>query len=77
VPVTAGFGSEKFYNGHGFGYVSAGAQVGVGLGFIPACLGTWTTTIGATYYYLHEDLARIDAGRHNDWVGSAAVAVTF
>ena len=77
LPVTAGFGSEGFYNEDSFGYFSAGGQVAVGLGFMPKCLGTWTTTVGATYYYLHEQLAIVDHGRHNDWVGSAAVGVAF
>lgn len=77
LPITAGFGSADFYAGDCFGYFSGGAQVGVGLGFIPACLGTWTTTVGATYYYLHEHLAIVDANRHNDWVGSAAIGVAF
>ncbi len=77
LPITGGFGGGKFYNGHGFGYFSAGGNVAVGLGFFPKCLGSWTATVGATYYYLHEDLARVDNGYHNDWVGSAALGVTF
>ena len=77
LPIAAGFGAEHFYAGDGFGYFSGGAQVAVGLGFMPKCLGTWTTTIGATYYYLHNNLAAVDNGRYNDWVGSAAMAVSF
>lgn len=77
LPVTAGFGSADFYAGDCFGYFAGGAQLGVGLGFIPSCLGTWTTTVGATYYYLHDHLAEVNNGRHNDWVGSAALGVAF
>jgi hypothetical protein len=76
-PVTAGFGAQHFYAGDGFGYFSAGGQAAVSLGFIPSCLGAWTATVGATYYYLHDHLAEVDNGHHNDWVGSAAVGVTF
>lgn len=76
-PVAAGFGAQHFYVGDGFGYFSAGGQAAVGLGFIPSCLGAWTATVGATYYYLHDHLAEVDNGHHNDWVGSAAVGVAF
>lgn len=77
LPITAGFGSDGFYDGAGFGYFAGGANVAVGLGFMPKQLGTWTATIGATYYYLHKELATIDNGHHNDWVGSAAIGVAF
>lgn len=77
LPVTAGFGSHGFYDGAGFGYFAGGANVAVGLGFMPKCLGTWTATVGATYYYLHHRLADLNAGRHDDWVGSAGIGVAF
>ncbi len=77
LPIMAGFGAQHFYAGDGFGYFSAGANVSVGLGFMPKCLGTWTYNVGATYYYLHEHLAIVDNGHHNDWVGQTGVAVAF
>ncbi|MEA3189252.1 MAG: hypothetical protein QOD99_3082 [Chthoniobacter sp.] len=77
LPITAGFGGGDFYLDQGFGFFSAGGNVAVGLGFMPKCLGTWTATVGATYYYLDKNLAAVNVGRHNDWVGSAAIGVAF
>src|SRR5205823_6138203 len=58
-PITAGFGSNNFYNKDaGFGYFSAGAQVAYPLAFMPKCLGVWTVTGGATYYYLGSNSLR-------------------
>jgi len=53
LPVKAGFGSGGFYLGNrGFGYISVGARADYALHFIPACLGKWTISAGATYYRL-------------------------
>lgn len=51
-PVNVGFGNSDFYEEDPFGYVSAGTNVAVGLGFIPSRYGTWTYNAGFTYYYL-------------------------
>ena len=76
LPITAGFG-YRFYGEDTFGFFSAGGNIAVGLGFMPKCLGTWTATVGATYYYLHEQLAIANNNHHDDWVGSAGIGVTF
>ena len=53
LPVKAGFGSGGFYLGNrGFGYISVGARADYALHFVPACLGKWTVSAGATYYRL-------------------------
>lgn len=77
IPVTAGFGHHFYSDGDDFGYISAGGNLGVGLGFMPKCLGSWTMTVGATYYYLNDVLSTVNVNRQNDWVGSAGVGVAF
>ena len=62
VPVNVGFGNNSFYEDGEFGYVSAGVNFAVGLGFVPSCYGTWTLNAGATYYYL-------DNSKDDDFVG--------
>lgn len=52
IPVAVGFGNSNYYNGDEFGFVSAGLNFAVGLGFVPSCYGTWTLNAGATYYHL-------------------------
>ena len=53
LPVKAGFGSGGFYLGNrGFGFISIGARADYALHFVPACLGKWSVSAGATYYRL-------------------------
>jgi len=53
LPIKGGFGSGGFYLGNrGFGFVSVGARADYALHFVPACLGKWTISAGATYYRL-------------------------
>ncbi|MGC3992243.1 MAG: hypothetical protein QM796_21615 [Chthoniobacteraceae bacterium] len=76
-PLTVGFGSHGFYAGDAFGYFSAGANASYALSFIPSCLGSWSLNGSATYYYLHDNLATVDVGRHNDFVFSGGFGLTF
>jgi hypothetical protein len=78
LPMTAGLGDEDFYANSNYGYFSAGANIAVGLGFMPKCLGTWTVTGGATYYNLGDTTAALNRNNeHNDWVFSGGMAVAF
>jgi hypothetical protein len=53
LPMKGGFGSGGFYQGNrGFGFFSVGARADYALHFVPACLGKWTISAGATYYRL-------------------------
>lgn len=76
-PINVGFGSHGFYAGDGFGYASAAVAASYALPFIPACLGAWSLNGSATYYYLHDNLATVDVGRHNDFVFSGGLGLTF
>ena len=80
-PVTAGFGSSRFYqHNQGVGYISAGANAAVALSFIPASYGTWTFNAGVTYYYLVGALSyatSVQPNDHNDWVFNGGVGMTF
>jgi hypothetical protein len=86
VPVTAGFGSSGFYAGNGFGYGSAGGVISVPLAFIPAGYGSWTASVGGTYYYLGKTTARVGqnsefsvsaAQPHNRGVVTGTIGLTF
>ena len=78
VPVTAGFGSNNFYAGDSFGFVSGGLTASVPLAFIPAGYGTWTATAGATYYHLGGNVANATASGHEDqYVFSGTVGLAF
>ena len=89
APVNAGFGSSGFYAGNGFGYLSAGGVFSVPLAFIPAGYGTWTASVGGTYYYLGKTTARVvqntefstnnvNGGQpHNRGVVTGTIGLTF
>jgi hypothetical protein len=81
-PITAGFGSDEFYEGdENFGFVSGGVTAAYGLSFIPECYGTWTVTGGATYYYLGSGLDDFNPGvrdqENSEWVFSGGLGVAF
>ena len=81
IPLTTGFGSNKFYAGNqGFGYFSGGVNAAVALDFIPAAYGSWTFNTGATYYYLNGSLAKandIQARGNNTFVFNGGLNVAF
>ncbi|MEK0445785.1 MAG: hypothetical protein RLZZ399_1106 [Verrucomicrobiota bacterium] len=79
LPITAGFGSNGFYQKDGYGYLSAGLNLGY---ILPVAkrYGTWTATAGATYYNLNR--SAVDSNTtvgtaHNDVVGSFGLGVAF
>jgi hypothetical protein len=75
IPVTAGLGSNGFY-GTGFGYASAGGTLSVPLAFIPAGYGSWTASVGGTYYYLGKTLGPVN-GTHDAGVATGSIGLTF
>lgn len=78
IPVNVGFGNNSFYASSGYGYVSAGLNVAVGLGFVPKCYGTWTANVGATYYNLeHANQLPSADSDENRVVFSGGVGMTF
>jgi hypothetical protein len=83
LPQTAGFGSSGFY-GTGFGYFSSGGTLSVPLAFIPSGFGSWTASVGGTYYYLGprtSDLGGFatfsNGDRHNVGVYFTSLGLTF
>jgi hypothetical protein len=82
LPVTVGLGSNGFY-GTGFGYTSVGGTLSVPLAFVPAGFGSWTASVGGTYYYLGTTTARangqfsVSGVNHDAGVASAGVGLTF
>jgi|GEM_PF-512049 len=67
LPIKGGFGSGGFYLGNrGFGFVSVGARADYALHFVPACLGKWTVSAGATYYRL--------GGNNNNLLGTTPLS---
>ena len=67
LPIKGGFGSGGFYRGNrGFGFVSVGARADYALHFVPACLGKWTVSAGATYYRL--------GGNNNNLLGTTPLS---
>jgi hypothetical protein len=77
LPIKAGFGSNGFYSGKSFGYVSAGPAVAVALPFIPSAYGTWTFTTGVTYYKLNGSTLNTPSGDENDVVFSGGIGAVF
>jgi hypothetical protein len=78
IPVVAGFGSDGFYAGDTFGFVSAGITASVGLGFIPECFGSWSLAAGGLYYHLGDNAADYTNGGETDkFVGTATLGMTF
>ena len=74
LPVVLAFGSNGFYNTDGYGYFSAG----VNLGYTPPVskhYGTWTANAGATYI----NTAKKATGNNldNDVVASAGIGLAF
>jgi hypothetical protein len=77
LPIKAAFGSNGFYNGKAFGYVSAGPAAAVALPFIPAAYGSWTATAGVTYYKLNGSTLTTPSGDENDLVFSGGIGAVF
>lgn len=78
LPVNVGLGNANTYAGDSFGYVSAGANVAVGLGFVPACYGIWTANAGVTYYHLgNQARANSQGTEENHVVFSGGIGMTF
>jgi hypothetical protein len=78
VPVTAGFGSNRFYaQNKTFGYASAGLNAAVPIACIPAKYGTWTFNAGATYVYLADQNADYSGVDNNRFVFNGGVGVAF
>jgi hypothetical protein len=75
-PIKAGFGSNGFYAGNGFGYASAGPAVAVALP-VPAAYGSWTATAGVTGYALGPNTAKVDGDNDFDVVYSAGIGAAF
>ena len=89
LPATLGFGNNGFYAlttqvapgistvaETNFGYLSVGPAIAVALP-VPARFGSWTFNTSATYYHLNGTVAAVDNSRHNDWVFSGGLGVTF
>ena len=79
LPITAGFGSNGFYQKDGYGYLSAGLNLGYILP-VSKRYGTWTATAGATYYNLNRSTVASNTtigSAHNDVVGSFGLGVAF
>lgn len=73
LPITLGLGNSNYYNGDSFGYVSAGLNFAVGLGFVPSCYGTWTANAGVTYYHLGGGASEYaDYGVYNQYAQGGA-----
>ena len=80
-PLTAGFGSHKFYaTNQGFGFFSGGANAAVALSFIPKKYGSWVLKMGAIGYYLNKTLAAptaIRARGHFETVFNGGIGAEF
>ena len=74
VPLTLGYGSSGYYIKDGYGYFSAGLNVGYALP-MPKNMGTWTATTGVTYYNLNK--SAVGGNMDNDFVGSIGLGVAF
>jgi len=74
LPVTAGFGSSKYYVKDGYGYLSAGVNLGYALP-MPKQYGVWTANLGGTYYNLNKSV--VGGNADNDIVGNVGLGVAF
>lgn len=78
IPVTAGFGSNRFYaENKAFGFVSGGLAASVPLSFIPAQFGSWSFNAGATYVYLSGQNAGYSGVDNSRFVFSGGIGATF
>ncbi len=81
IPLTTGFGSNRFYGGNqGFGYFAGGVNAALALDFIPAAYGSWTLNAGASYYYLNGSLAKandIQQRGNNTFVFNGGLNLAF
>jgi len=79
-PVTVGVGSSKYYAKDGYGYLSAGVNLGYTIP-MPKQYGVWTATVGGTYYNFNKSAvgAGTNAGSttDSDVVGNVGLGVAF
>jgi len=73
-PVTLGFGSSKYYAKDGYGYLSAGVNLGYTIP-MPKQYGVWTATLGGTYYNLNKET--VGSTTDSDVVGNVGLGVAF
>jgi hypothetical protein len=74
LPVVAAFGSNGFYAKDGYGYLSAGLNLGYALP-VAKRYGNWIANAGATYYNLNK--SAVGSTADNDLVGSFGLGVAF
>lgn len=74
LPVTLGFGSSKYYQKDGYGYVSAGVNLGYAIP-MPKQYGVWTANLGGTYYNLNK--SAVGGNADNDVVGNLGLGIAF
>jgi hypothetical protein len=73
--IKAGLG-EKFYAGETYGYLAAGPQVSVPLGFIDPSAGKWTVSAGYLVYDFGSTLEAFN-GRSHDHLATVSLSVSF
>jgi hypothetical protein len=79
IPIKVGFGANDYYTDDGYGFFSAGVQLGYQLP-MPECLGVWTASAGATFYHFgdpQDDATAIKNGDDHAWVFNGGVKVAF
>ncbi len=74
LPVTLGFGSSKYYKEDGYGYLSAGVNLGYAIP-MPKQYGVWTANLGGTYYNVNK--SAVGGNADNDVVGNLGLGITF
>jgi len=79
-PVNVGFGTSKYYQKDGYGYLSAGVNLGYTIP-MPKQYGVWTATIGGTYYNFNKSAVgpntNVGSSAANDVVGNIGLGVAF
>jgi hypothetical protein len=89
-PINVGLGADDFYgdkdnrrNNETFGYASIGVVASVPLKFMADNgWGSWTWSVGGTYYYLSDGLASFNDGNvkgdsHSQWVAFTGLSFSF
>lgn len=74
LPVTLGVGSSKYYLKDGYGYLSAGINLGYSIP-MPKQYGVWTANLGGTYYNLNK--STVGGTAANDVVGNVGLGIAF
>jgi len=73
IPLTLGLGAGDYYddgagNTNAFGYFSAAAKVGLGLGFIPAALGSWELAATGQLLVLGDQMKQLNSGDGTEFI---------